>query len=168
MRARGFTLIELVVVISTVALLFGVALDRLLRYQEMGERAALEQNLAAINTALTMRFAAYIAAGRPQAIESVAGKNPVDLLSRAPENYLGELYAPEIGALERGSWYFDRASGELVYLPRRRRYLSADPGPPDVLRFRVVLSEARATPDEPPSLRQPFILPTAPFRWVIE
>src|SRR3954463_1013001 len=107
MRARGFTLIELVVVISAVALLFGVALDRLLRYQEMGERAGLEQNLAAINTALTMRFAAYIAAGRPHAIEAVAGKNPVELLSRPPENYLGELYSPEVSSLPRASWYFD-------------------------------------------------------------
>jgi prepilin-type N-terminal cleavage/methylation domain-containing protein len=168
MRARGFTLIELVVVISAVALLFGVALDRLLRYQEMGERAALEQNLAAINTALTMRFAAYIAAGKPRAIESVAGKNPVDLLERAPENYLGELFAPEVSTLARTSWYFDRSSGELVYLPGRRRYLSSESGPPEALRFRVVLSQPRDAADEPPSLRQPFILPTAPFRWVIE
>jgi len=52
MRNRGFTLIELLIVISIVAILFGVGLERLLRYQEMGERAAVEQNVGAINTAL--------------------------------------------------------------------------------------------------------------------
>ena len=62
-RARGFTLIELLVVVCVVALLFGVGLERLLRYQELAERTAVEQNLAAINVALTSKFAALIAAG---------------------------------------------------------------------------------------------------------
>src|SRR6185295_11043194 len=105
MRARGFTLIELFIVICVVAVTFGVALERLLRYQEMGERAALEQNLAAINTALTMRFAAYVASGRPEAIRAELDNNPVDLLSRPPQNYLGELYAPPAETLERPYWY---------------------------------------------------------------
>lgn len=168
MRARGFTLIELVVVISVVALLFGVAMDRLLRYQEMGERAALERTLAAINVALTMKFAAYVSAGQPQGIEAEVGRNPVSLLARVPEGYLGELFSPQAASLPRASWYFDRQNGELVYLPSRRRYLSAGAGSPESLRFRVTLREATDRPGEPRELRQPFIAPVEPFVWAIE
>lgn len=168
MRSRGFTLIELLVVVSIVALAFGVALDRLLRYREMGERAAFEQNLAAINTALAMKFAAYVVAGRPQAVAAEVGANPVDLLARPPENYLGELHAPELHALPRPSWHFDRASGELVYLPARRRYLSSGSGPPEAIRFRIALTPAREDPGAPRELAQPVLAAAAPFRWTIE
>jgi prepilin-type N-terminal cleavage/methylation domain-containing protein len=168
MRNRGFTLIELLIVISIVAILFGVGLERLLRYQEMGERAGVEQNVAAMNTALNMKFAAYVVRGRPAAIENEVGKNPVGLLSRSPQNYLGELYSPEMKSLPRGSWYFDVASRDLVYLPNRRRYLSAGDGPPDALHFRVALTQVRNEPGEPRELPQPFIAANPPFTWVID
>jgi general secretion pathway protein G len=168
MRRHGFTLIELTIVVCIVAVLFGVALDRMLRYQELGERAALEQNLAAINTALTMKFAAYVAGGRPQAIEGELGKNPVDLLVRPPENYLGELDAPELNKLPRPSWFFDRRSTELVYLPLRERQLSSASGRLDALRFRTYLTEPRNAPGDPKELRQPFVGPTSPFMWQID
>jgi prepilin-type N-terminal cleavage/methylation domain-containing protein len=168
MRTRGFTLIELLIVISIVAVLFGVALERLLRYQEMGERAALEQNVAAMNTALSMKFASYVVRGRPSAIENEVGKNPIGLLARSPENYLGELYSPDIKSLPRGSWYFDVASHDLVYLPNRRRYLSSGDGPPDALRFRVAVTQVRNEPGEPREIPQPFIAANPPFKWVID
>jgi prepilin-type N-terminal cleavage/methylation domain-containing protein len=168
MRNRGFTLIELLIVISIVAVLFGVGLERLLRYQEMGERAAVEQNVAAINVALNMKFAAYVVRGRPAAIESEVGKNPIGLLARSPENYLGELFSPDIKSLPRGSWYFDLSNRELVYLPNRRRYLSAGDGPPEALRFRVSLTQVRNEPGEPRELPQPFIAANPPFTWVID
>jgi prepilin-type N-terminal cleavage/methylation domain-containing protein len=168
MRRRGFTLIELTVVVCIVAVLFGVALDRLLRYQELGERAVLELNLGALNSALTMKFAAYVTSGRPQAIENELGKNPIDLLARPPQNYLGELYGPEVDRLPRPSWYFDRESRELVYLPSRGRHLTSDSGSIDVLRFRIFLTQGRSDPGEPRELPQPFIGQVTPFRWLIE
>jgi general secretion pathway protein G len=165
--ASGFTLIELVVVISIVAVGFGVALDRLLRYQELGERAAMEQTLAAINTALTMKFAAWVTSGRPEGIKEELGKNPVDLLSRPPQNYLGELYSPDPELLERGNWYFDRSDKTLVYLPRRLQ-LDPDAGPPKKLRFRIALTEPKNPPDQPRELAMPFIASVDPFRWMVE
>jgi prepilin-type N-terminal cleavage/methylation domain-containing protein len=169
-RRGGFTLIELLVVVCVVAVLFGVALDRLLRYQELAERTALEQNLAAINVALTSKFAALIVAGRGEAIAQEAGANPVHLLVRAPENYLGELYAPAPDSLPRRSWYFDRQSGELVYVPGRTRYLTAGAGQERGLRFRVLLSEPAASSVAAGlrELRQPYVAARAPYRWVIE
>ena len=169
MKAKGFTLIELIIVVCIVALLFGVALERLLRFQELGERAAMEQNIAAINVALTMKFAALVAAGRGPAIEKELGANPVELLARPPENYLGALYAPSAGTLPARSWYYDRASGELVYVPGRTRYLSEPPDAAHGLRFRVVLSDpARPAVEGITELRQAFIRPSTPYRWTID
>ncbi len=168
--ARGFTLIELIVVICVVALTFGVALDRLLRYQELAERTALEQNLAAVNVALTMKFAALVARGRGEAIENEVGANPVDLLARPPENYLGALFSPDAGTLPPRSWYYDRKSGELVYVPGRARYLTEPRDAANGLRFRVVLTEPSPRDEAVPvrELRQPYVRASVPYRWVIE
>ena len=169
MKARGFTLIELVVVICVVALLFGVALDRLMRYQELGERTAMEQNVAAINVALSLKFAALIAAGRAAAIEKEAGANPVELLARPPENYLGALYAPEPESLPRRSWYYDQRSGDLVYVPSRARYLSTPPDALNGLRFRVGLTDPSPRKEDGlREVRQAVIRPLRPYTWNIE
>lgn len=164
---RGFTLIELVVAMCVVAVLFGVALDRLLRYQELGERTAMEQNLATINVALTLKFAALVTSGRAAAIEKEVGANPVDLLARPPDNYLGALYGPAPETLPRRSWYFDREAGDLVYVPSRARYLLAPADAHQGLRFRVVLTapSPRAEDEGLRELRQPVLRPRAPYRW---
>jgi prepilin-type N-terminal cleavage/methylation domain-containing protein len=165
---RGFTLFELTVVVCIVGVLISIAIDRLARYQELGERAALQLNLAALDTALVLRFAAYVAMGKPTGVAQDAGKNPVSFLSRPPANYLGELSAPDLPALPRQSWYFDRDSAQLVYVPRHRRYLVSAYGQPETLRFRVVLTSAESEPGKPRILSQPLIVPEPPFTWEIE
>lgn len=165
----GFTLIELIVAICVVALLFAVALDRLMRFQELGERTAMEQNIAAINVALTMKFAALVASGHSRAIEKELGANPVDNLARPPENYLGALFMPSAELLPARSWYFDRASGDLVYVPGRTRYLSEPPDAINGLRFRVYLTDPSPRKGETVTeIRQAFIRPLHPYRWNIE
>jgi prepilin-type N-terminal cleavage/methylation domain-containing protein len=169
LKHRGFTLIELLVVICVVALLFGIALDRLMRFQELGERTAMEQNVAAINVALTMKFAALVASGRGPAIEKELGANPVELLARPPENYLGALFMPPADLLPPRSWYYDRASGDLIYVPGRTRYLTEPPDATTGLRFRVVLADSSPRAVEGVTeLRQAFIRPREPYRWVID
>jgi len=166
---RGFTLVELMVVICIVGILFGIAIDRLLRFQELGERTAMEQNLAAINVALTMKFAALVSAGRGPAIEKEVGANPVDLLARPPENYLGTLYQPSADILPPRSWYYERNSGDLVYVPGRTRYLSEPPNAAEGLRFHIVLTEASPRREEGiTELRQAMIRPRQPYRWANE
>jgi prepilin-type N-terminal cleavage/methylation domain-containing protein len=168
LKPRGFTLIELMVVVCVVALLFGVALDRLLRYQELGERVAMEQNIAAINVALNMKFAALVVAGRPAAIEKEVGANPVDLLARPPENYLGALFAPAPDTVPPRSWYYDQKSGDLVYVPGRARYLTQPADAANGLRFRVYLTEAGPRQEGLREARQAFIRARTPYVWNIE
>ena len=169
MKPRGFTLIELIVVVCVVALLFGIAIDRLLRFQELGDRTAMEQNIAAINVALSMKFAALVARGSPAAIEKELGANPVDLLARPPENYLGPLYAPSPESLPSRSWYYDRQSGDLVYMPGRTRYLAEPADAANGLHFHVVLTDPSPRKEEQVTeVRQAIIRPRRPYRWSIE
>jgi prepilin-type N-terminal cleavage/methylation domain-containing protein len=166
--ARGFTLIELVVVVCVVALLFAVALDRLLRYRELAERAAVQQNLAAINVALTSKFAALILAGRAEQVDKEVGTNPVALLTRPPENYLGEWYSAPEPPTPR-SWYYDRLNGDLVYVPGRNRRLLVAGQPAERLRFGIVLSPAVAGGEGAlRPLRQPLIEARVPYTWIID
>ena len=167
-RAAGFTLIELLVVISAVALIFGVALDRLTRYQELAERSAMEQNLAAINVAVTMKFAALVASGRAAQVERDAGSNPAKLMARLPENYLGELYAPDPATVSKASWYFDLSSGDFVYVPARTRFLTFPKESVGNLRFRIVLSEVDPDAGAPREIRQPYVRAVFPYRWEFE
>jgi prepilin-type N-terminal cleavage/methylation domain-containing protein len=169
LKPRGFTLVEVLVVICIAGILFGIALDRLLRFQELGERTAMEQNIAAINVALTMKFAALVARGGGAAIEKEVGANPVDLLARPPQNYLGALYAPPPESLPPRSWYFDRQSGDLVYLPGRTRYLTEPADAANGLHFHVVLTEPSARKHEDiTEVRQALIRARRPYRWSID
>lgn len=167
-RRRGFTLVELVVVLCVLALVFGVALERLERYLELAERAAVEQNVAAINVGLTLKFATLAASGKGEAIAKDVGTNPVNVLARPPENYLGELYAPAAGSVGPRSWYFDRSTGEFVYVPQRTRFLAFASPANAVLRFRIALTEGQSDPGQARVLQQPYLRTQTPFRWNIE
>jgi prepilin-type N-terminal cleavage/methylation domain-containing protein len=161
--AEGFTLTELIVVICVVAVLGTVLIERLIRIAELAEKAAMEQNLAAINVALTLKFAALVAQRRARDIAREVGANPIELLARPPANYLGEVAAPDSSSLPAPSWYFDRNAGELVYVPARTRFLDAPHG----LRFRVTLTEPSRRPGEAllDELAQPYIRPVSAYRW---
>jgi prepilin-type N-terminal cleavage/methylation domain-containing protein len=166
-RSPGFTLVEVLVVTCVVALLFGVALDRLLRYQELAERTAVELNVAAMNVALTSKFSALLAGGRGELIAKEVGANPIDLLARPPENYLGERFAPPQPPTPR-SWYFDRQAGDLVYVANRNRFLTVSGQAAESLRFGIVLPPAGARRDGLRELRQPWVQPRTPYSWVID
>src|SRR6185503_18530816 len=129
----------LAVVVSIVAILVSVGLDRLLRYTELAERAAMEQSVSAMKSALGLRFAAMYLAGQQDSIKALPEENPMDWLAERPAGYVGELWNPSLSALQRPSWYFDRAARRLVYVPLRTRYL-VRPGDEDPrISYRVIV-----------------------------
>ena len=115
-RQRGFTLFELIVVICVVAVMAGILLNRLQVYQEAAEKAAMQQTAAAVKSALQMRVAAYMIAGRDNEIEQLRAQNPVGWLQEKPQNYAGEFYADAYARVPPGSWYFDISRRELIYV----------------------------------------------------
>ena len=114
--SRGFTLIELIVVIAILSVLIASILNRVEYYQELAEKTAMEQNVGAIQSALTMEHGKLYVRGNAGDITSLATENPMKWLQKLPQNYAGEFYAPSPKSVPPGSWVFDLKSRELIYV----------------------------------------------------
>lgn len=149
-RAAGASQLEFGVFVAIVALLGGMFLQHALSYRDEAERAEVMQVAGALRTALQERVAELHLASREADIGALAGRNPMAWLERPPANYLGDYYAPGPGEVQPGNWYFDRANGTLVYLPRGGGHA----GGSGALRFRVELLAPRPSgqPDAAPKV----------------
>ncbi|SDL63255.1 general secretion pathway protein G [Janthinobacterium sp. OK676] len=139
----GFTLFELAVVVSVIAVLAAVLLSRLLAVQQEAERVAVQQTVLALRAGLRMKVLELYAADRQNQLPALAGQNPIDWLAERPSNYLGEYTAPEIAKLPQGHWFFDRSNAELIYVLNRGNTFGL--GRSELLRFKVSLRQASAT-----------------------
>lgn len=122
--SRGLSLFELVIVITIIAVLAAVALDRLEGLRAEAERATMEQVLGILRSSVGMRFAQYYAEGNMEAIRKLVGTNPMDQLAETPGNYQGVLTDDQAREVRPGSWYFDAAQGYLVYRGKDARALA--------------------------------------------
>ncbi|MEW5904449.1 MAG: prepilin-type N-terminal cleavage/methylation domain-containing protein [Pseudomonadota bacterium] len=115
---KGFTLIELVIVITIIVVMAGVFLTRVPQYQEQAEKAAMEQVAAAIQSALVLRYGTLNVRGAAtqQELARLATDNPLSWLQKMPPNYAGEFFDPLPGAVRPGNWMFDLKSHELIYV----------------------------------------------------
>lgn len=169
-RAAGFTLLELVVVICIVALLAAKLLDWLRFYQEQAEKAVMEATVSAMQGGLTLRASALLIRGTPADINALNGRNPMDWLTERPASYVGAFLnepPPDAGT---GIWFYDVASGTLVYRPRRHRYLVPGPDGGYDLRFRAEVEYAverlgASAATDMPGLRRLRVAPTRPYDW---
>jgi prepilin-type N-terminal cleavage/methylation domain-containing protein len=136
-RMRGFSLLELVVVIVAIAILAGLLLDRVLPLIGQAERVAFLQTRQQLQSALVLEAAERVARGESRTIASLAGANPMDLLLEPPGNYVGERGSASAGELPRRSWFFDPQHHWLVYLPGREARFDPQDGPPDRIELAV-------------------------------
>lgn len=118
--SRGFTLLELVVVIVIIGILLAVALNRLLPYIDEAERVGVVTLESQIKSTLMTAAAKRIAGGRAASISELDGSNPMRLMLEAPENYVGELKGIDRNSVPRRKWYFDLQTRRLVYRIGRR------------------------------------------------
>lgn len=130
-RNRGFSLFELVLVLTVVGVLIAFAIDRLPAWQGEAERASVVNMERNLRSALGIKVASHIAQGDLAGIAALAGSNPVEQLAEVPGNYAG-VRAGGGPAVEGGQWYFDAAAGQLVYRVRHA-------GPPGEVRYEVQL-----------------------------
>lgn len=130
MRRRGFTLIELVVVLCLVGLLTALAARRLLALRVEAERAALFGVVGSLQAAVSMQGLSLLSAGRDAELARLPGSNPMDYVLEPPWSYLGELDGPDPQSVSPGRWYFDRREGLLVYRVRHAQHFATSlPGP---------------------------------------
>lgn len=132
----GFTYVELAVVVVLIGVLVLTLIENILPLMGEAERVGLEQNRAAFETAVQTEVARRALRGDRDTAE-LDGSNPVDLMERAPGDYLGEFDQPDPEAKPGGHWYFDRSRRELVYVLRYPDFVHGAHNDPPRLRFRV-------------------------------
>lgn len=139
LRPTGFTLIELVIVMAVIAGLTGVLINRVQPYQEQAEKAAMEQTLGTIRSALHLQIASRIAKGKVNEIPALAEQNPMDWLAEKPKNYLGAYYAPKQEDVVSGHWTFDLKKRSLIYSVQNTAHFHSKGGTSNQIHFQVKL-----------------------------
>ena len=137
--AKGFTLIELIVVIALLSVLIATILNRVEYYQELAEKTAMEQNVGAIQSALTMEHGKLYVHGNAGDISLLATQNPMKWLQKLPQNYAGEFYAPTPKSVPPGSWMFDLKSRDLIYVLDRSEHFVPGKDGGKWIRFHIEL-----------------------------
>ena len=169
-RHRGFTLLELVVVIALVGILGAAALDRLWFYQEQAEKVVMEQTASILRSAMRLQMADLIARQEVSKIPGLAAQNPMEWLAEKPGNYLGEIRNPAPGSIAKGNWYFDSKEGVLVYLVQHGSHLAPDSTGVKRVRYRVMPVESLRTKENGGTADVIEIaglkfVPVEPYRW---
>jgi len=137
-RQKGFTLLELVMVIVVIAILATVALDRFWSLQVAAERAMIQQVTGNIRSALGMEVARFALDGRVGELPQLDGSNPMLLLAQTPVGYLGEV-SPDSAEITEASWYFDPNSQTLNYRVSYGENFDSHLEQPALLRWRIHL-----------------------------
>ncbi len=119
---RGFTLLELAVVVSIISILAVFALNRYYKLLVDVERNTMVYNLGAMRSAIGMQFVDHYVRGDMVGLKQLIGSNPMELLAEKPVNYLGVVLPSQQADIEPGNWYFDPAAQALVYLVKNQLY----------------------------------------------
>jgi prepilin-type N-terminal cleavage/methylation domain-containing protein len=167
---RGFSLLELLIVIVIVSVLLVVALDRLLRLRFEAERAMVQSVIGGMRSALYIEFAGAAARGQLRSMDVAGGSNPMLRLAEKPDTYAGEFFGPDPALFEPGTWYFDTRDHALVYVVRfPQQFVSPLSGTP---RARLAVEpdyddldrNGRFDPGRDP-VRGLKLVPLEPFYW---
>ena len=162
---RGFTLIELAVVITILAIIIAALLSRVWFYQEQAEKAAMQQVAVAIQTALTMEYGSLMTQGKESLVSELAMENPMNWLQRKPANYSGELYDPTPSSVAPGNWVFDLKSRDLVYVLNRSEHFVPGKDGEKWVRYHVHMDYEPAPGGGAASLAGLVFEPVAPYQW---
>ncbi len=115
---RGFSLFELVVVLTLIGILVAVAIDKLPAWQAGAEQAAVVSVAGSLRSALGIKVASHVARNEMAGIVALEGSNPMELMAEVPDNYAGVRQAGEAAGVAGGQWYYDSPSRQLVYRVR--------------------------------------------------
>jgi prepilin-type N-terminal cleavage/methylation domain-containing protein len=170
---RGFSLLELLIVIVIISILLVLAIERLLRLRFEAERVTVQSVIGAMRSGLYVEFAAAAARGQAARLDAARGSNPMLRLAERPETYAGEFYGADPKLFEPGTWYFDTRDRALVYVVRfPEQFVSPLPDPP---RLRLAVEpdyddldrNGRFDPGRDP-VRGLKLVALEPYHWKVE
>ena len=112
---KGFTLLEMIVVIVLIGFLGLIILDRVWKFRVYAEEAAVTSIVGNIRSAIGLEVARLAVKGKARNIAYLKNTNPMKLLAQKPNNYLGEV--TDISQLDdKGVWYFNDHEHTLNYV----------------------------------------------------
>ena len=136
---KGLTILELIVVIAVVAVLVSVALPKFYQLTLRAEALSTQGMIGNVRSALSLQMARGLYNGDDFAAWAHDGSRALfpmhDLLLDRPQNYLGVLEKSN----QRGSWYDDKNSYELVYVLRNDEIVTGIAGVPKKVRWHIVV-----------------------------
>ncbi len=167
-RQSGFTLLELVLVISIISVLAVVALNRYYKLLVDVERTSMEHDLGVMRSAISMQVAGHYVSGNTAGLEKMIGSNPMELLSEKPNNYLGVVSQYRLGDIEHGRWFYDSREETLVYVVRNPLYFETELAAPARVRFKIfpVYSERGEEGSQQKYLSGLTLKELEPYRWL--
>jgi len=136
---KGFSFLELVLVIIIIGLLLTVAVDKLLILKVEAERTAMETILGNLRSAMNLQVADHITRNKVGELAKIQDSNPMDWLSVRPDGYIGVLDEPDPADVEPYKWYFDSYNKELVYKVGNADYFESKPKSLKLARFKLKL-----------------------------
>ncbi|MDH5633384.1 MAG: prepilin-type N-terminal cleavage/methylation domain-containing protein [Gammaproteobacteria bacterium] len=158
---RGFSLLELVVVITVVAVLAGVFLRTVPAWQARAEEAAMETVLGNLRSALNINVAAHIAKNETGKIAHLIRVNPMTNLADKPENYVGIV--TDSSNVDSRVWYYDNQSKELVYVVANHEgFVGGEGNPP---RVKFVIKPVYVASSRRGQLAGLKLVSTRPYGW---
>jgi hypothetical protein len=153
----------LVVALLLISVLVGVFLERALYYRELAEKSAMEQVAMDLRSSVNLRVAELVLENRFAELVLLVGQNPMDLLVRKPQNYLGVLSGAPGETAATGNWYFDSMQKEVVYYIDLGRYFVPDEQGRQRIAWHITLVQGRAPkPDVPQWAHFELV---KPYRW---
>jgi prepilin-type N-terminal cleavage/methylation domain-containing protein len=164
-RTRGFSLLELVIVIAIMSVLITVAISKLLALQVDAERVSVETLVGTLRSALGIKVAEQYARQNFAGIRALGGSNPMERLAQLPGNYLGVLDSPDPATLPDGNWYYDARCRCLVYLVRNKGYFSGGLANPARARFAVQVVYSQSQADGARHVEGIRFEPLEKYRW---